>query len=272
MIKNAGIALALGASFALAGAGQASAADLSAPETMVTEVTPLWDVAFGVAFMNDYRSRGISNSDKEFAVQGYAELQALDWFYAGIWASNVQFADGSTDPAAEVDLYGGVRHTFGALTLDAGALYYWYPGEDGGETNYWELSFKPSYAITDDLVVSGTFLYGWDIGKSGGDGFYLVGGAKYTLPFQPITDVSLYVSGEFGKQWLGKTDSGFNPRDYLTWNAGLGGTYKAMTLDVRYIDTDLSKTECGLNTGNRGYCGSTALVKLSFDTAFSKLK
>jgi len=270
MIKNAGIALALGASFALAGAGQASAADLSTPETMVTEVTPVWDIAFGVAFMNDYRTRGISNSAKDPAIQGYAELQAFDWLYAGIWASNVNGF--STDPSAEIDLYGGVRHTFGALTLDGGALFYWYPGETGGETNYWELSFKPSYAISDDLVISGTLLYGWDIGNAGGDGLYLVGGAKYTLPFQTIPDVAFYVSGEFGKQWLGKTDSDFNPKNYLTWNAGVGATYKAATLDVRYIDTDLSKNECAFNTGARGWCGSTALVKLSFDTAFSKLK
>ena len=60
----------------------------------------------------------------------------------------------------------------------------------------------------------------------------------------------MYVSGEFGRQWLGTSDAfygtpvfpgGIPEPSYNTWNVGVGFTYKVFTLDFRYSDTNLSK-------------------------------
>ncbi len=71
----------------------------------------------------------------------------------------------------------------------------------------------------------------------------------------------MYISGEFGRQWLGTSDSfygtvsplspnGIKYADYNTWNIGVGFTYKVFTLDLRYSDTDLSKGNCNAFTSD----------------------
>ena len=115
--------------------------------------------------------------------------------------------------------------------------------------------------------------------------------------------VGMYVSGEFGRQWLGTSDSfyGTSPAgdsrtasraDYNTWNIGIGFTYKVFTLDLRYSDTDLSKGNCSAFTSDytaggtnnvtpinplvrvgSNWCGAAGIAKLSVDlTAMSNLK
>ena len=44
---------------------------------------------------------------------------------------------------------------------------------------------------------------------------------------------------------------GINYADYATWNAGFGFTYKVLTLDLRYIDTNLNKGNCNAFTGDQ---------------------
>ena len=110
-----------------------------------------------------------------------------------------------------------------------------------------------------------------------------------------------YVSGEFGRQWLGTSDpfygcpagvpgsgcgtnspNGINYKDYNTWNVGFGLTWKVFTLDLRYSDTDLNKGDCNaftsdptatgisnqttINVGpGSSWCGSSFIAKLSAD-------
>ncbi len=71
----------------------------------------------------------------------------------------------------------------------------------------------------------------------------------------------------------------------------MGLTYKAMTVDLRYYDTDLSKEECNVLTADPGatfggspipitnpaglqskWCGAAFIGKISFDTTLSALK
>ena len=69
----------------------------------------------------------------------------------------------------------------------------------------------------------------------------------------------MYISGEYGRQWFGTSDSfygvpafpnGIKEPDYNTWNIGVGFTYKVFTLDLRYSDTDLSKGDCNAFTSD----------------------
>src|SRR4051794_25174549 len=117
----------------------------------------------------------------------------------------------------------------------------------------------------------------------------------------------MYISGEFGRQWLGTSDAfygttlgtalggpfpnGIPEPSYNTWNIGVGFTYKVFTLDLRYSDTNLSKGDCNaftsafnasgttnvtpINPSGAGsnWCGTAGIVKLSADlTAMTNLK
>ncbi len=83
-----------------------------------------------------------------------------------------------------------------------------------------------------------------------------------------------------------------NCRSTNTWNVGVSFTYKVFTLDLRYVDTDLSKSNCDVLTSDHmatpslsnvssinpsglgsNWCGATFVAKLSFDlTANTNLK
>lgn len=253
--------------------GNASAADLAAPEIVAAEVPSLIDVAFGVAGLTDYVFRGISQTHNRPSIQGYAELQAFG-FYAGAWSSNVnEFA---TDPAAEIDLYGGYRTTFDAFGIDVGGLYYYYPGErtPGGlrQIDYYEVFAKPSFTFGDFGSVTGNFYYTSDFVNVSADAYYISVIPKVNIPVAAFPDLSFYASGELGKQFVKNERFGARLPDYLTWNVGVGLTYKAMTLDVRYSDTDLKQRECVGYSGFQKSCDSRVVAKIAFDTSLSKLK
>jgi hypothetical protein len=58
---------------------------------------------------------------------------------------------GFSDPTAEIDFYGGWRNTWGAFSLDLGAIYYYYPRELFGiDSDFWEVYAKASFAVTPD--------------------------------------------------------------------------------------------------------------------------
>ena len=281
MTKTVGFALKAlaGAATAALFAGNAFAADLAAPEpAVIAEVPSAIDVAFGVAGVTDYVFRGLSQTHGDPAVQGYAELQAYG-FYGGVWMSSI--SDFATDPSAEVDLYGGYRATLGPVGLDVGGLYYWYPGENAikpftKQLDYWEIYAKPSVTVFDGMLsLTGNAYWTSDYVNVSADALYLSIIPKVSIPVSSFPDLGFYVSGEFGKQWV-KKENFFGAKnflnDYTTWNIGAGVTYKAMTLDVRYSDTDLKKGECVGYTGFQKTCDERIVAKIAFDTAFSKLK
>ncbi|MFG1347909.1 TorF family putative porin [Xanthobacter autotrophicus DSM 431] len=294
--------------------GAASAADLSSPMPVkaapAPEPTPLWDVAFGAKLTSDYVFRGLTQTDGNPAIQGYAELRLFDWIYGGIFMSSVDFpvtnqfggVTGLTGPAAEVDLYGGLRHTWGGLTLDVGYVYYYYPGEVAQNTfgpglpatniDYWEVYFKPTYVINDVFTVGGNLYYSNSYAGSGSNDTYLSGTLKVDFSkWSPVKDVGFYVSGELGYQWLGWTSysnvfaANYELPSYATWNVGAAFTYKAATLDLRYYGSQLSDSPsyvpglglaatgtCGAVTGLSNACGNRFVASLSFDTSLLALK
>ena len=273
-LRRLGLAALTGMGLAALVANSATAADMSLPADQPVPSFSNIDVAFGFTFASQYIARGLAQSDNKPGLQGYAEVQFGD-FYAGAWAASLKLptSKGLTDPALEVDAYVGVRHTWDRLTLDGGIIYFWYAGETGANTDYWEPYFRPSYQVTDWLKIGGLLRVTDNFVNLGAKQAYLLGNAKITLPnMTGLADVTPYLSGEFGHRWFGKTDAGVKFPDYYVWNAGGGFTYKAMTLDLRYWQTSLSKRECGGFLGDRGWCGDRYLATLSFDTALSKLK
>ncbi|HYF57303.1 MAG TPA: TorF family putative porin [Salinarimonas sp.] len=276
-------ALALGIAPALAADPPAVVPVAVAPPASV------FDVAFGAKIQSDYNFRGISQTDRRPGVAGYVELQAFEnLLYAGIAGYSVDLA---TRPAAEVDLTLGVRPKLGPFTFDFGAIFYWYPDErqyiDAAgtiwtprNTDFTELAAKVVYNHGDKLLLGANLFHAWDWLGSGATGTYASVTAKWNLPFLE----GLALSGELGHYWLGTTSAylgGLNLPDYTYWNAGLAYTFKTITLDLRYHDTDLSKQECfALTADPRGivsgsgrsrWCSQTFIASLSVDLTASSL-
>ena len=319
----------------LAMATPALAADLPVKAAKAPAPFDPWDIAFGGAAMNDYVFRGITQSNHQPSVTAYFEprynvTKDLQ-LYVGTSTESISFANRA---AAEVDIYGGVRPTFGAFALDFGVWGYLYPGGrcadntltggiPGGnvcpvstdtvflangnvmkkDVSFFEVYGKGNYTVNDNWQFGINEYYTPNFLNSGAWGNYASITGKYTAPATTFgnSGVGMYVSGEFGRQWLGTSDSfyGFLPNfpngipyaSYDTWNIGIGFTYKVFTLDIRYSDTDLSKGNCNaftsafnasgntsvtaINPGGAGsnWCGAAGIAKLSVDlTAMGSLK
>ena len=273
----------------------AYAADAPAPAKKAAPVaaapaTPVFDIAFGGLVQSDYNFRGISQSNRSPGVGGYAEARfnvITDWqLYVGIGGLSVSFPRPfGSDPAAEIDIYGGIRPTFGPLALDIGLLYYYYPSEFGFQTDFLEFYGKAVYTFNPMVAVGANLFYSSNWLNTGASGTFASGTLKLTAPSGVLpNDIGAYTSGEFGRYWLGTTKASLGSVpliDYNYWNIGFGLTWKAFTLDFRYHDTDLSQVQCFSLTAiptftnfppRSNWCDEAFIVKLSFDTTAAALK
>lgn len=266
------------------------------PPAAAAPVSP-FDIAFGVALLSDYNFRGITQSNHQPSVTGYFEPRFNineNWqLYAGVGGYSIEFPNNA---AAEIDIYGGIRPTFGKFAFDFGVWYYYYPGGrtfsgfTGGilapfgtpnpfctnlftafnslcnvmksDMSFVEFYGKMTYNWTDNFATGTAVYYNPNWLNTGATGWYLSTNAKYTGTAFP-SGWNWYASGELSKYYLGTTDLFYalTPLpDYYTWNVGIGLTYKVFTLDFRYYDSDLSKAECNVLTGDHTAVASPAFI------------
>ncbi len=264
------------------GAGAAQAADLGkvytkAPPPPVV-VSP-WDFAFGAGIASDYIFRGITQSNHKPSVSAYFEprynVNDSLQLYAGLGGASISFPNRA---AAEIDIYGGIRPTFGPVAFDFGVFAYLYPGGQcfnavaafcGGSTigalpngnfakrdaSFYEGYAKVLWTVNDWVALGANVYYSPNFLNTGADGTYASGTAKFTAPstWFGSSGIGGYLSGEYGHQYLGTSDAFYansNYRGYNTWNVGIGATYKVFTLDLRYYDTDFGKGNCNSFTSD----------------------
>src|SRR6201990_1131876 len=98
--------------------GSALAADMAVKAVKAPVPAPFdpWDIAFGSAIMNDYVFRGVTQSNHKPSVAAYFEPRynvSKDLqLYIGVSGESISFTNRA---AAEIDVYGGIRPTFGAF-------------------------------------------------------------------------------------------------------------------------------------------------------------
>jgi uncharacterized protein (TIGR02001 family) len=272
------VVLSVVAALAVVAAVPAFAADMPVKAKMKAPApapSP-WDIAFGTAFTTDYVLRGISQTNRKPAVQGYVELDytATDWLklYANMWGSSMA----SYNADAEFDFSGGARLSFGNFGLDLGYVYYWYPDGTSGTNafgSFGEFYAKPSYKLTDWLTIGGVI----DGGSNYNNGFgitgsktayYYAGNAVVTLPWSPA-GITVSLNPEIGRQVFECTGC----VSYTYWDVGLIFNYKAATVDLRYWDTNKHNTFLAPAAfGGKDLGGSTFVATLKFDTTWSSLK
>lgn len=225
------------------------------------------DIPLGVAVnagvVSDYRFRGISQSDKNPAVQGGidATLAPNDWLtiYTGVWGSSVDFNNGTT---AEVDLVGGLRGTFDKLGVDVGFIRYNYTGRTGPESqDFTEGKLAVSYDFG-YVLPSAAIYYSPEYYANSGTAVYYTAGVAVPIP---VTEFSPTIKANIGKQTIDKPlNFGITKDSYIDYNIGLFASYWGFTAGVQYVDTNLSKTECnGLST-----CESGVVVSLNYAYTF----
>ena len=300
------------ASLALLLTGAAYAADVpvAAKAPPMVGKSPVgsspWDVSFGGLITTDYYFRGISQSNHGPSAGAYIEglyNGAYGQWYLGLAGYSINwpttFANGTipgfSDPAAEIDFYGGWRHEWGKYSADIGFIYYYYPEEQFGiDSDFWEIYWKGGYAVSDKANVGLNVYYAPDI-LNYGDAFFSPAGvaadargiyASVTADYiyWEQNDWSAAISGELGHWWIKDTGylaflgAGSVDPSYTYWNAGISFAYKAVTLDLRYHGTDLGATGCGSFLlfvpphPSNSWCDDRFIATLSFDTSLSDLK
>ena len=245
-----------------------------------------WDIAFGSAIMNDYIFRGVTQSNHKASVAAYFEprynvTKDLQ-LYVGVSGESISFANRA---AAEIDVYGGIRPTFGAFAFDFGVWGYLYPGGScadnvltggipgGGvcavstntiflangnvmkkDVSFFEGYAKVNYTINDMFQVGANEFYSPNFLNSGAWGNYASITGKFTAPSTVFgtSGVGMYVSGEFGRQWPGTSDAfysvpGFpNGIPYADYNTWNVG----IGFTYKVFTLDLRYSDTNLSKGN----------------------
>lgn len=185
------------------------------------------EVAGNFGIVTDYVFRGVSQTNEDAAIQGGLDVTA-GGFYAGVWASTVDFGD---DTDAEIDMYGGYRWEAAGFSWDAGLIGYTYAKEPSfADYTYAEAKLGVSRAFG-PATVGVVAYYSPDFFGVDDEATY----AEVNAAFSPIEKWS--VSGAVGQQWLDVSD------DYLTWNVGVGyALTDDLAFDVRYYDTDVDNS------------------------------
>jgi uncharacterized protein (TIGR02001 family) len=180
-------------------------------------------ISGGVTVVSDYRFRGVSLSDKDFAVQPTITISHESGFYVGAWGSNLAENPGDD---IELDLYAGFAGGED-LTYDIGATYYIYPGFSS--INYVEVTGKLGTTVG-PVTLGGQLSYVPSQDNTGNDdNIYLGGNATLALPNSPISIVGS----------IGVEDGAFTAGDEkVDWSLGLTANVAGFTLGASYVDTN----------------------------------
>lgn len=121
-----------------------------------------------VGLFSQYIFRGLTQTDRDPAMQGNFDINHTSGLYLGMWGSNVSWPRdryiNNADEAStfyksggslELDVYGGFKSEIGktGLGIDIGALQYYYPGQERGRDN--------GFAKINTTEVYGALSYGW---------------------------------------------------------------------------------------------------------------
>jgi uncharacterized protein (TIGR02001 family) len=181
-----------------------------------------------VAMSSDYMWRGYSQTDNEMAISGSFDMGHSSGFYAGTWASNVDFALGSDQAHIEVDVYAGFSNEIGetGISYDVGVLRYIYPGTEDSDWNEYYLSL--GYGPFSVGVAHSGDVYGSDE-----DGTYYSVGFDYDLP------MNLALSAGVGYYDYDSDVYGAGMPDEATdYRIGLSTELAGFGMDLTYIDAD----------------------------------
>lgn len=184
--------------------------------------------AFTGWLVSDYVFRGVSQNYEDPALQAAVDYTHSSGFYAGAWASPVDFNNDS-GADLEVDTYVGFKRQLNdVLTGDIQFIRYNYPGvKNGFHLAYNEFIGKLTFFERVVLTVG----YSTDVFASGKSGLYTNLTGNWRLPYELTlsTGVGLY-----------RFDSDLFPTkdEYLDYSVGLSRAFGKLETALTYVDTD----------------------------------
>jgi uncharacterized protein (TIGR02001 family) len=213
-----------------------------------------FNLDMSVAAVSDYRSRGISQSLGDPAVQAGATLLHSSGLYVGAWTSTVDFG-GEFKTRQELDYYAGYYwQATEVISLDLGYMKYTYPKES-------QFNLSEVYAILDVYGVKLGAYYSKDTPNVFGedqDTLYTYLSYKIALPAEVGLD--LRVGRNDMKDPAFWSASGDSSESYYEWEAKVSREFVGVTWGLSYIDTDLSKSECAEWYGYGDLCTATVVA------------
>jgi uncharacterized protein (TIGR02001 family) len=232
--------------------GAAFAQDTAPPKSLT--------LSGSVGLVSDYLYRGVSQSDREMAIQGGLTLTHKSGFYVGTWASNLSGWGTFGGSNMELDLIGGYKMPIGdGGALDVGLTWYMYPG-GFSNTDFAEPYVKLSGTAGPVSLTAGVAyapkqqaLGNWSNTPSSRagdkeDNLYLWGDFATAIPSTPVT-AKAHIGYSDGNPGLGPNGTSVAPTGkYWDWMVGADLSLAPMldvplTLGVAYVDTDISRRE-----------------------------
>ncbi|MCB1683252.1 MAG: TorF family putative porin [Pseudomonadales bacterium] len=187
------------------------------------------EIAGNVALTTDYRFRGISQTDRDPAVQGGFDIAFENGLYAGTWASSIQYGG-----SVEMDFYGGwVKEFNDDVSLDLGYMYYYYPSDNSDP----DLDLQEFYAKLGFYGATVGVIYSDDYFAKSGEFWYLFG--DYSVPLGEQFSLDLHVG-------YNELDGDQNfVSNYFDYSIGVSTSVFGADLSLAYVDTDVSNSDCG---------------------------
>lgn len=206
-----------------------------------------------VGIFSDYRTRGISQTQNDPALQGSLTLAHSSGLYAGVWSSNVDFGFGSRT-RQELDYYAGYFWQISDdVTLDTSYIKYVYPrqgnfnyGEYHAELRAWGVLLGGNYS--DDFNGDQSMLYNYV-------------GYGTLLPHDIGLEVRYGRNDYKDPSWFANDGSSRNA--YHEWEVELSRTMLSLDWSLSYIDTNLSQAECASYLGFKDVCSATLVASVS---------
>jgi uncharacterized protein (TIGR02001 family) len=210
------------------------------------------EIAGNVTIASDYSFRGVSQTDRDPAVQGGFDIAFDSGFYVGTWGSNV---DGFENVSMELDLYGGYVWTVNDDTsVDVRYIRYEYPG-NGSTYDYNEyhamlnwsdfvfgIAYSEEYFALDDVT--------W---------FYPNVAYSLGLP----ADASLVFKVGYSMtddNSAGDWEASFGEEEVLDWSVTYSIPVAGASLNIGVVGTDVDDDDC---FGGSKVCETRAIVSVS---------
>jgi uncharacterized protein (TIGR02001 family) len=238
-------AIALAAAATLS-SGAVMAADPAPAEIPAITITP------NIGIVSDYLFRGISQNNKQAALQGGIDVAFKEGFYVGTWASQVsKWTAGPNGNGYELDLYGGYKTEVSGVGVDVGVITYNYPGSKSGSSSggdylantqeaYVGLTYGPATFKTSYVLGKNYFASTFDSSKSAkGTIYYDFTLAQEIAPKLTASAHAGYTS--YKESARPDTESGFEGKfSYADYNVGLTYDYEGFLLGVKYNFNNMS--------------------------------
>lgn len=226
----------------------------SASPALAQEAPPgEFEVAGSAAIVSDYRFRGVSQTDKQMAVQGGVSVTHQSGIYAGVWGSNLAGWGTFGGANMELDLYGGYAAELSGVKVDVGLTWYMYPG-GADVTDFGEPYVKVSGTLGPASLLAGVayapkqkalgnFSNTPQSRGQSEDNLYLWTDASLAVTGTPLT-LKAHLGHSNGNPGLGPNGTSVTPTGkYWDWALGADAAVGPLTLGVSYVDTSISRAD-----------------------------